>query len=362
MSRSPRVTPRPARVEQRDPLNVEADLSLLDSAITPPDRFFVRTHFGIPEIDPGTYRLAIDGHVARPVTLTLAELSELADDDVIATLECAGNGRASLEPPVPGLQWAGGAIGTGQWQGVRLGRLLEMAGIGADAQTVLLGGADRGLVAGVSADPIDYARSLPLSKATGPDVLVATSMSGLPLMPALGGPARAIVGGWYGMASVKWLTRITVLDEPGDGHWETTDYSFTMTDGSGNRVRRPLTEMLPKAQIVSPVAGATVGLAGSVRVRGFAWAGEARVARVELSDDDGDTWVAIRLVDEPQPTRWVRWETDWRPDRPGDHMLLVRCTDDRGRTQPLDRDSDRGTYLINEVVPYPLTVKETIPD
>jgi DMSO/TMAO reductase YedYZ molybdopterin-dependent catalytic subunit len=358
MSEPPRVTPRPARVDQRDPLNIESDLSLLDSVITPPDRFFVRTHFDVPRIDPDEYRLIIDGHVAHRRSLTLPDISALADDEVTATLECAGNGRANLETPVAGLQWAGGAVGTGQWRGVRLGRLLEMAGVRDGADSVLLGGVDEGTVAAVPDGPIRFERSLPLAKAFRPEVLVATTISGGPLPSALGGPVRAIVGGWYGMASVKWLTRITVLDAPGSGHWETTDYSYAAADAAGAPVRRPITEILPKAQIATPVAGATVQAGADVRVRGFAWAGEARVARVDVSDDDGASWLAARLLDEPEPGRWTRWQSDWRADRAGERSLLVRCTDDRGRTQPMVRDPGRGGYLVNEVVPHPVTVED----
>jgi DMSO/TMAO reductase YedYZ molybdopterin-dependent catalytic subunit len=358
MSEPSRVSPRPALVDQRDPLNVEADLSLLDSMITPPDRFFVRTHFDVPQIASDGYRLVIDGHVTQPRSLTLPELSALAEDEVTATLECAGNGRANLETPVAGLQWAGGAVGTGQWRGVRLGRLLEMAGVRDGAESVLLSGADEGAVAAVPDGPVRFERSLPLAKAIRPEVLVATTMSGEPLPSALGGPVRAIVGGWYGMASVKWLTRITVTEVPGNGHWETTDYSYVVADPPGVPSRRPITEILPKAQIATPVAGATVPAGAGVPVRGFAWAGEARVARVDVSDDDGATWVAARLLDEPEPGRWTRWVLDWRPDRAGERSLLVRCEDDRGRTQPMVRDRGRGGYLVNEVVPHPVTVED----
>lgn len=356
MPRPSRVAPRPPLVDQRDPLNVESDLSLLDSLVTPPDRFFIRTHFDVPRIDPGSYRLVIDGRVTHAISLSLADLAELAGDEMTATLECAGNSRIQLETPVSGLQWVEGAVGTGHWRGVRLGRLLALAGVRDGAQSVLLTGADEGQVAGVSGGPIAFERSMPLAKAVSPEVLVATSMSGDPLPSALGGPVRAIVGGWYGMASVKWLTRIAVTDSAGSGHWETSDYSFQATDASGESVRRPVTGMLPKAQIVAPAAGVTVPLGTPVRVRGFAWAGEASVARVELSDDDGRTWVAVRLIDDPRPACWTRWETEWRPDRSGSHGLLARCHDDRGRSQPMDRDPGRGGYLVNEVMPHPVDV------
>jgi hypothetical protein len=114
--------------------------------------------------------------------------------------------------------------------------------------------------------------------------------------------------------------------------------------------------MLPKAQVTSPAVGASLALGDAVRISGFAWAGEARVARVDVSDDDGETWWPARLLDDPQPHLWSRWEADWRPDRPGVLAILARCTDDTGREQPMDRDPDRGGYLVNEVAPHPVAV------
>jgi DMSO/TMAO reductase YedYZ molybdopterin-dependent catalytic subunit len=194
-------------------------------------------------------------------------------------------------------------------------------------------------------------------KALAPEVLIVTDMGGAALPLEYGGPVRAVVGGWYGVASVKWLTRITVTREAPAGYWETIDYAYLESNGDGERTRVPVREMLPKAQITEPAAGASVRPGEPVLVRGFAWAGEAAVREVMFSDDGGDTWAPVRLLDVPRACLWSRWEIEWCPERSEQRELLVRCSDDRGRAQPMTRDPGRGTYLINEVTPYPVTVR-----
>jgi DMSO/TMAO reductase YedYZ molybdopterin-dependent catalytic subunit len=338
------------------PLNVEADLSVGHDLSTPAGRHFVRSHFAMPEgLDGG---LVIDGEVERDVSLSLANLRAMPAVTVQTTIECAGNSRAQLEPPVNGVQWVAGAVSTAVWRGVPLGRLLAMAGVQDGADGVLLRGADSGDVpdGADGRQSVHFERSLPLRKALAPEVLIVTEMDGEALPLEHGGPVRAIVGGWYGMASVKWLTRITVTRQATAGFWESAEYAYVESRGDGAAARVPVREMLPKAQITDPAPGTSIRRGESILVRGFAWAGEASVAKVVFSDDDGATWSSVRLLDEPRPCLWTRWEQEWCPDRAGQGELLVRCHDDRGRAQPATRDRDRGTYMINEVTPYPVTV------
>lgn len=345
------------RVRTDVPLNVEADLSLGHDLLTPAGRHFIRSHFALPEgLDGG---LVIDGEVEREVSLTPSDLQAMAGEAAPTTIECAGNSRALLEPPVNGVQWVAGAVSTAVWRGVRLGRLLAMAGVREGADGVLLHGADHGDVPdGAGAQrSVHFERSLPLEKALAPEVLIVTEMDGQTLQAEHGGPVRAVVGGWYGMASVKWLTRITVTRQAPGGFWETVEYAYVASSGDGARTRVPVREMLPKAQITEPAPGSSVRLGERVVLRGFAWAGEASVSQVAISDDGGARWSPARLLDAPRPCLWTRWEYDWCPDRAGQRELLVRCHDDRGRAQPLLRDRDRGGYMVNEVMPYPLTVR-----
>jgi DMSO/TMAO reductase YedYZ molybdopterin-dependent catalytic subunit len=339
------------------PLNVESDLSLRHDLLTPAGEHFIRSHFAIPEGLDG--RLLIDGEVEREVSITLADLRGMATETLVTTIECAGNSRAQLDPPVNGVQWVGGAVSTATWQGVPLSRVLSMADVRDGADGVLLRGADNGDVPdGVGGrQSVHFERSLPLEKALAHDVLIVTEMDGEVLPLAHGGPVRAVVGGWYGMASVKWLTRITVTHDAQPGFWETVEYAYAESDASGEPDRIPVRQMLPKAQITEPAPDGSVRAGQPVFVRGFAWAGEAAVQEVLFSDDAGESWTPVRLLDQPRPCRWTRWEFEWCPDRAGGRELLVRCADDRGRAQPMTRDPNRGTYMINEVMPYPVTVR-----
>ena len=159
-----------------------------------------------------------------------------------------------------------------------------MAGVRAGADGVLLRGADNGEVPDGAGgrQSVQFERSLPLDKALAPEVLIVTEMDGETLPLEHGGPVRAVVGGWYGMASVKWLTRITVTRQAPAGFWETVEYAYLEPTGDGARTRVPVREMLPKAQITEPGPGASIRLGERVVVRGFAWAGEASVAHVEF--------------------------------------------------------------------------------
>ena len=347
-------------VRMREPRNLETPPAGLGPWRTPAESFYVRSHFAVPKVDPGSYRLAVTGHVDKPLSLSLEEVRDLPTVKKPLTLECAGNGRVFLTPAVQGLQWATGAVGTADWAGVPLGAVLDRAGVKPGAVEVILVGTDSGAVAGPppSPGPIPFERSLPLVKARREEVILATAMNGEPLPAAHGAPVRAVVGGWYGMASVKWLTTIVVTDRPYAGFWQTLDYSyFERVDGHPSL--RPVAEVQPKAVIVAPAVGAVVRAGQNLVVTGKAWAGEAKVARVEVSADGGKTWAAAAV----DPTRadpfcWRDWVFPWTaPATRGPVALVARCTDDRGRTQPDARDPDRRTYMMNHLVPSEVTVR-----
>src|SRR5436190_7633678 len=178
----------------------------LNSFQTPNELFYVRCHFPIPEIAAADWRLKIEGEVEEPFELDYAALRAMESRTVAATLECAGNNRIFLEPKVKGVQWGLGAVGNASWTGVPLSAVLEHAKLKADVVEVILEGADEGEVdkSPKPAGKISFCRSLPASKALA-DVLLAYEMNGEKLSPTHGFPLRAIVPGWYAMASVKWL-------------------------------------------------------------------------------------------------------------------------------------------------------------
>jgi DMSO/TMAO reductase YedYZ molybdopterin-dependent catalytic subunit len=345
-------------VREREPVNLEFPFSSLSSWLIPNERFYVRNHFAAPQIDAGAWRLRVEGAVARPLDLTLADLRRMPSVTKPLTLECAGNGRVYLSPKVRGVAWQLGAVGNAEWTGVPLADLLERAGAKSTAVEIVLEGADRGSVNDdpKSPGPIAFARSLPIAKAKRSEVVLAYEMNGRPLPHDHGAPLRAVVGGWYGMASVKWLTRIVAVERPFDGYWQTFDYSVFRRE-SGLPVMTPITEMQVKASIARPAVGDVVPRNSVQRIVGAAWAGETGVKSVDVSTDGGKTWAAAKLIDREAPMAWRLWEFAWStPTNGGRTNLMARATDTRGQTQPMERDGDRRTYVINHVVPVEVEV------
>jgi DMSO/TMAO reductase YedYZ molybdopterin-dependent catalytic subunit len=341
-----------------NPLNLEMPFEKLESFITPTKSFYVRTHFPIPAIDKDAWWLHVEGEVEEPFVINYEELLKLESKTISVTLECAGNNRNFLEPKVKGVQWGLGAVGTAEWTGVPLSILFDRAGVKPEAIEVILEGADGGELEDPKspAGELKFARSIPLAKARS-EVLLAYKMNGGDLPPQHGFPLRAIVPGWYAMASIKWLQRIIVTNQPFAGYYQTMDYAFWKRRGDVAELA-PLTEMQIKAQIAKPVQGEIVAADSKVRVRGAAWTSNGEIIKVELSTDGGATWNETRLVGESNPNAWRFWEFDWRtPSKPGQASLIARATDSRGRTQPAQRDRDRGTYMINHLLPIAVEVR-----
>ena len=345
-------------VRGESPLNLEMPFSTLDSFLTPTRSFYVRTHFPIPSIDRDAWWLHVEGEVEKPFAINYEQLMMLESIMAPVTLECAGNNRNFLEPKVKGVQWRLGAVGTAEWTGVRLSTLLDRAGVKPNTCEVILEGADCGRLEEPKSPPgeLKFARSIPLEKARR-DVLLAYKMNGEDLQPEHGFPVRAIVPGWYAMASTKWLQRIIVTDRPFTGYYQTIDYAYWQRREDIAELA-PLTEMQVKAEIAHPAEGEILPANTSVCVRGAAWTCDAEIAKVELSTDRGATWNQAKLVGEPQPNAWRLWECFWQtPSQPGKQILIARATDSLGRTQPVHRDPDRGTYMISHLLPIEVEVR-----
>ena len=339
------------------PLNLEMPFETLDGFITPTKSFYVRTHFPIPKIDKNKWRLRIEGEVEKPFEINYDGLLKLESNKIAATLECAGNNRNFLEPKVKGVQWGLGAVGNAEWTGVPLSILLDRAKVKPTAREVILEGADRGKLEDPKspAGDLNFARSIPLEKAN--DVLLAYKMNDVDLPPEHGFPLRAIVPGWYAMASIKWLQRIIVTDRPFNGYYQTLDYAFWKRRGD-NAELVPLSEMQIKAEIAQPSEGETVPANSNVRVHGAAWTSNGEITKVEISSDDEATWNEAKLLGESKPDAWRLWEWNWKtPARSGKATLIARATDSNGRTQPTERDPDRGTYMINHLLPITVELK-----
>ncbi len=344
-------------VRMAQPENLEFPFAALNDFITPNEQFFVRSHFAVPKIDMKTWKLTVEGAVKQKLELNLDDLLKLPSRKLTATLECAGNGRVFLTPGVPGLQWGHGAVGNAEWGGIPLSAILDKAGLTDTAVDVILEGTDKDQINSdpKSPGPINFARSIPLDKAKSDSVLLATHMNGKPLPVSHGYPLRAVVGGWYGMASVKWLSRIIVADKPYRGFFQTLDYSYWERK-DGLPALLPIQAMEVKAAIARPSLSEIVPAGKNCRVFGAAWAGESTIAKVEISTNGGKSWNEAKLLDAKKFT-WILWEFSWKNPQPGPARLMVRATDKDGRTQPMERDPDRRSYMINHVVPVDILVR-----
>ena len=341
-------------VRQKSPLNLEFQFSTLTDWLTPVDQYYVRSHFPAPDLHVETWRLRVDGAVATPLAMTLDALTGLPKTTFSAVMECAGNGRVFYEPAREGLQWQSGAVGNAEWTGVLLRDVLAAAGLTPGALEAILVGADRGVIdAGkktASPGPIAFARSLPIDKAMSDGVLLATHMNGESLTPEHGFPLRAIVGGWFGMAWVKWITEIRVVERPFLGYWQARDY-FRWERDLGEPMLVPLTRMEVKSQIARPVNGARLQAGEPFRIFGAAWSGEAPVVAVELCTGDGLGFRPVTLLAPESRYGWRLWEHVWTPPKTGRFVLRCRARDAAGNVQPDEQRSDCESYVANWIVP-----------
>src|SRR5713101_1541166 len=331
-------------IRQKEPLNLETRFDQVDSYLTPAELFYVRSHFPAPELNSGAYRLQVGGAVRNPFSLNYQDLRNMPSETRVATLECAGNSRVFLIPQVEGAQWELGAVGNAEWTGVPLAVLLKRAGIEEDACEIVLEGADNGMPKEppLPPVPISYARSLHRDKAIQREVLIAYKMNGRDLPPDHGYPVRAIVPGHYGMASVKWLTRIHAVREPFQGYWQTSDYGY-WDYPDGTPVRRALGEMKLKSEIARPIVYETIAANQLYTVFGAAWAGETEVTEVSVSTDGGESWGRAEFLDPARRHAWRRWKFDWvTPKKLGRYTLLARAKDAGGGVQPDNHDPNYG--------------------
>ena len=325
-------------VHRADPLNAETPLpAFSQGAVVPANRFYVRNHFGIPALDPAIWRLRVVGLAARPLELSLAALRAMTPVTVVATLECAGNGRSVLDPPVPGEPWGLGAVGTAAWTGVPLADVLDLAAPLANARVVVFRGADTGLAEG-RAGPVAFERALALGYLRSAGAVVAYAMNGAPLPAEHGFPVRLIVPGWYGVASVKWLTGIELTDRPFGGHFQVDRYRI------GGEL---LTLQAVRSLICQPQAGQALP-PGEVVIAGLAWSGAAPIATVEVSID-GQPWQLATLTGDQHPHAWRRWQLAARLEEPANITIRAKATDTAGRTQPGQPRWNLQGYAANPV-------------
>ncbi|MDT5347195.1 MAG: hydroxyacylglutathione hydrolase, partial [Mycobacterium sp.] len=344
-------------VHREEPLNCETSLAeLIGGVVMPSGNFYIRNHFAAPALDPALYELTVTGMVERPLRVSLRDLHNMPSQSLVATLECAGNGRVNFDPPVVGEQWRFGAASTAEWTGVPLVEILDRAGLAGGAHDVVFRGADAGLIEGATA-PVRFERALSVDDARACGALVAYAMNGEPLPLQHGRPVRLIVPGWYSVASVKWLTEIEVIDHPFEAFFQTQRYSYEW-ERDGTIVREPVRLQRVRALIAEPTDGASVTADGFV-VRGVAWSGAAPIERVDVSIGEGP-WQPARLIGERRRHSWQWWELFTQCERAdtgsetgsetGAVMTVrARATDQAGHTQPEQPDRNRLGYGGNVI-------------
>jgi DMSO/TMAO reductase YedYZ molybdopterin-dependent catalytic subunit len=338
------------------PPDFETPVTLLDSFITPVDRFYLRNHMAIPQIDVATWSLKVGGEVNSPLSLSLDEIKKMPATTITATLECAGNGRSFFQPSVAGVQWEKGAVGTGRFTGVRLSEILKKAGVKSTGLNVEMHGGDK-----PPGTMPAFVRQVPMQKAMHPDTILAWDMNGQAITVPHGAPLRVIVPGWEGAYSVKFLTNLNVLAKDTDSFWYATGYRYPnrrVAPGEAVDAKdmEPLRGLAVKSLITTPGAGASMP-AGKIAVGGFAWAGENDVTRVDISTDNGGTWLPARLTGEKANFTWRRFEFDFTATKPQSYLILSRATDSKGNVQPAVAQWNPSGYLWNQYDSVRIEVK-----
>ena len=335
-------------IRSESPADFETPVQLLDKAwITANDLHYVRSHLTVPNIQLNNWNLTVEGEVSQSLKLTMADIRGFREMTRTVTLECSGNGRAYADPPVPGLQWEKGAVGTARWTGISLRDVLMKAQVKPAAKHLILNGAD----VPMRAVP-DFVRSIPIEKAMHPDTMLVYRMNGEALPIHHGFPLRLIVPGWEAAASTKWIVNIRVSEAEANGFFMQTAYRIPnrpVAPGSAVDPKDtvPYTALSVKSIFTNPLDGATVPPGAAVALRGFAWAGEADITNVDVSTDSGRTWNRAALDGDTAKYTWRRFRYIWRPPAAGSFVVMSRATDSQGRTQPMVASWNPSGYMYN---------------
>jgi sulfite oxidase len=329
------------------PLNYETPLDAFATRITPIDRFYIRNHFDLPNVDAASWRLSIEGLVDKPLTLALGDLEKLEQVTVEAVLQCAGNGRGLFVPQVPGVQWQRGAVGNARWTGPRLKDVLALAHPKKGARFLELQGHERPVL---DKTP-KFIRGIPLAKGMQQDTIIALRMNDKPLPMAHGLPARLVVPGWVADDWMKWLARIALLADEPKGFFYETAYRFPTTPGAPGAAvppdkMQPMQQLVVKSLIATPT-DQSVLLPGRATVRGVAFSGEHGIKKVEVSIDGGTSWKAAHLESGGRYGFTV-FELVFDA-KPGKLRILSRASDGAGAVQPATPVWNPSGYLYNAI-------------
>lgn len=348
-------------LQRARPPMLETPFEVFDQGVfTPNDRFFVRWHWSVipTSIDVDTFRLAVHGHVDKPLSLSLKELMALPHIEYAAVDQCSGNSRGFFQPRVAGGEWGNGGMGNARWTGVRLKDVLDRAGVKAGAVQVRFSGLDNAPVA----DGPKFIKSLAVDHARDGEVMIAFAMNGQPLPLLNGFPLRLVVPGWYATYWMKMLNDIEVLDSPDTNFWMKTAYLIPdtphadMQPGQAGVKLVPINRLNPRSFVTNLKAGATLPAGKPASVRGIAFGGDTGVKQVDFSADGGRTWHAARLGKDEGKYSFRRWETRFTPKAKGAAVLMVRATNSKGEVQPAAANWNPSGFMRNIIESTPVTV------
>ncbi len=325
--------------------NSGAMLEMLSLDITPAGGHYLLTHFDVPLIDASSHLLRFEGAFDNPFEMNMDEIRAAPAVTRPVTMECAGNGRAGMSPRAYSMPWLYEAVGTAEWTGTPLAPLIEKAAPSNQVVDFSFEGADFGYDKGV---PHFFGRSLTPDELEALDVLLVYEMNGQPLLPQHGAPLRIIVPGWYGMASVKWLDRITALTDRYTGFQQVQTYRFRQTS---DEVGEPVTAIRVKSLMVPPgvpdwITRKRQLKSGLVRLEGRAWAGATPIDRVEIHI--GGDWHTAELAEPLGEYAWRGWSFEWWAE-PGHYKLACRATDAEDNVQPLEPEWNLSGFANNAV-------------
>lgn len=321
-NKRPRLTTR-----SLDPENQETPIHFLNhNQSVPTALFYRRNHFDYPFLSSEDFGIQLSGLVEKPMKFSYFDILHMPSNTVETLIECSGNKRALFKEKLFGEQWENGAMSQGVWKGVTLSNLLAKSGIKYHAREIAFKGKDSGIKKNKQ---VHFERSLPLSKALNPEVIIAYEYNGNPITPKHGFPFRLIVPGWYGMASVKWLTEIIVIQDHFTGPFQTEDYVYYYKDGTAE----PVTNNKVNSTILQPMDKQILPV-GNHLIKGIAWTGNGVIDKVELSFDQGRSWTPARLLEEPKEFQTVQWQFPISIKSGKEYRITVRAADRSGKEQP----------------------------
>ncbi len=335
LSSPPSVPLQRQVLKAENPKLLQAPVNDLQGIITPNSVHFVRNHFDTPIVDAAQWKLEIAGTVKNSISLTLDALKAMPSKVLTSFIECSGNGRAFFSPKATGAAWTNGGISVAEWTGVPLAAVLEKAGLSENTVDIVAEGGDSGRVF----------RAIPKAKALDPDTILAYGQNGEALSHDNGYPVRLVVPGWGGINSIKWIAKITAVDQPFEGFYNNRYYVYE-TPGLP---KTPVQALGVKSFIARPAKDSLVPASSPAVISGFAWSGLGEIAKVEVSTDGGQSWHDAELLQPVLRWAWVRWQYAWNTPAPGNATLQSRATDKAGNVQPASVAWNRYGYGNNAI-------------